>query len=275
MSLTSFVNQRDVREKLKQEFPKPKFTSKQELLAPPLTKNYGLVGTAFDYLLRFYVKQINPQAIERHWIAESSVNLLKRPGFKRLYEQGYLIITQAREEYAKFLATQQLSDELIKISLQLAQLDVLYRAGKIDGNLQDLDEKDIEDLRNLMALVEPNKLKSSGVVVLNPTFGVASKLVGEADGDLLIDDLLIDVKTTKELSLEREAFNQLIGYYSLYKIDGIDGAPPQHEVKRLGIYFSRYAYLHVIRVEDVIDAQRFPQFLEWFKERANKLGVHL
>ncbi len=104
---------------------------------------------------------------------------------------------------------------------------------------------------------------------------MASKLVGEADGDLLIDDLLIDVKTTKELSLEREAFNQLIGYYSLYKIDGIDGAPPQHEVKRLGIYFSRYAYLHVIRVEDVIDAQRFPQFLEWFKERANKLGVHL
>ncbi len=270
MSLTSFIKQQDVREKLKQEFPKPKFTNKQELLAPALTKNYGGVGTAFDYLLRFYVKSINPQAVERRWIAESSVNLLKQDGSHRLYEQGYLIITQAREEYAKFLATQQLSDKLIKISWQLAQLDVLYRAGKIDGNLQDLDEKDIEDLRNLMVLVEPNKFKSSGVVVLNPTFGLASNLVGGADADLLIDDLLIDVKTTKELSLEREAFNQLIGYYTLYKIDGIDGAPSEHEVKHLGIYFSRYAYLYVIPVEDVIDSQRFPQFLEWFKQRANK-----
>jgi hypothetical protein len=270
MSLTSFVNQRDVREKLKQEFPKPKFTSKQELLAPPLTKNYGLVGTAFDYLLRFYVKQINPEAIERHWIAESSINLLKRPGFKRLYEQGYLIVTQAREEYTKFLETKQLTNELIRDSLLLAKLDAFFRVGKIDENLQPLNEKDVDDLKILMSLVDANLFKSSGVVLLNPTFGLASALVGGADADLLIDDLLIDVKSTKELSLEREAFNQLIGYYTLYKIDGIDGAPSQHEVKRLGIYFSRYAYLHVIPVEDVIDSQRFPRFLEWFQERANQ-----
>jgi hypothetical protein len=270
MSLTSFVNQRDVREKLKQEFPKPKFTNKQDLLAPPLTKNYGLVGTAFDYLLRFYIKQINPQAIERVWIAESSVNILKKSGFNRFYEQGYLIVTQAREEYAKFLATQQLTDELIRDSLLLAKLDAFFRVGKIDENLQDIDEKDVEDLRSLMSLVDANLFKSSGVVLLNPTFGLASALVGGADADLLIDDLLIDVKNTKEFSLEREAFNQLIGYYTLFKIDEIDGAPPQHEVKRLGIYFSRYAYLHVIPVEDVIDESRFPQFLGWFEGRANK-----
>lgn len=270
MSLTSFVEQRDVREKLKQEFPKPKFTSKQELLAPPLTKNYGGVGTAFDYLLRFYVKSINPQAVERRWIAESSVNLLKQDGSHRKYEQAYLIVTQAREEYAKFLATQQLSDELIKISLLLAKLDVLYRAGKIDENLQDVDDKDVEGLRSLMSFIDANLFKSSGVVVLNPTFGLASALVGGADADLLIDDLLIDIKTKKELILERDDFNQLIGYYTLYKIDGIDGTQKQHEVKRLGIYFSRYAYLHVIPVEDVIDSSRFPQFVEWFKARVKE-----
>jgi hypothetical protein len=124
-----------------------------------------------------------------------------------------------------------------------------------------------------MSIVDANLFKSSGVVLLNPTFGLASALVGGADGDLLIDDLLIDVKTTKELSLEREAFNQLIGYYTLYTIDGIDGTPPQHEVKRLGIYFSRYAYLHIISVENVINFSRFPQFLEWFRERANKKSI--
>jgi hypothetical protein len=270
MSLTSLINQPDVRAKLKQEFPKPKFTSKQQLLAPALTKNYGLVGTAFDYLLRFYVKQMNPQAIERSWVAENSVRLLKQSGSHRLYEQGYLISTQAREEYARFLETQQLTDELIRDSLLLAKLDVFFRVGKIDENLQYVDEKDVEDLRRLMYLVDANLFKSSGVVALNPTFGLASNLVGGADADLLIDDLLIDIKTKKELTLERDEFNQLIGYYTLYKIDGIDGAPPQHPVRRVGIYFSRYAYLHVIPVEEVIDESKFPQFLGWFEERVNK-----
>lgn len=35
-----------------------------DLLAPPLTDHYWLVGTAFDYLLRFYIKFLNPKAIE-------------------------------------------------------------------------------------------------------------------------------------------------------------------------------------------------------------------
>jgi hypothetical protein len=198
------------------------------------------------------------------------VRLLKQSGSHRLYEQGYLISTQAREEYARFLETQQLTDELIKDSLLLAKLDVFLRVGKIDENLQDVDEKDVEDLRRLMSLVNTNLFKSSGVVALNPTFGLASNLVGGADADLLIDDLLIDIKTKKELTLERDEFNQLLGYYTLYRIDGIEGTPPHHPVRRLGIYFSRYAYLHVIPVEEVIDESRFPQFLGWFKERVNK-----
>jgi hypothetical protein len=51
MSLTSFLNKNsDVREQFKQEFQKPPLQVKKELLAPPLTKRYSTVGTAFDYL---------------------------------------------------------------------------------------------------------------------------------------------------------------------------------------------------------------------------------
>jgi hypothetical protein len=142
---------------------------------------------------------MNPQAIERGWVAENSVRLLKQSGSHRLYEQGYLISTQAREEYARFLETQQLTDELIRDSLLLAKLDVFLRVGKIDENLQDVDEKDVEDLRRLISLVDANLFKSSGVVALNPTFGLASHRIGGADADLLIDDLLIDIKTKKRV----------------------------------------------------------------------------
>ena len=267
MSLTSFLELTDVKARFRQEFSKPIMPKQKELLAPPLTKNYRLVGTAFDYLLRFYVQQQNPQAIHHGWIAERSVKILKSKELTRLYEQAYLIIVQAKEEYARYLETHQVTDDLLKSSLLLAKLDVVYRAKKIPENLEQIDEKDIEDLRKLLAIVEPSTFKSSGVVILNPEFGLASVLVRGADADLLIDDLLIDIKTVKEASLSQEYFNQLIGYYALSKIERIDGTPSQHEIKRLGIYFSRYSYLHIMPIEEVIDEQRFPQFNEWFQNR--------
>lgn len=268
MSLTSFLEPSDVRARFRQEFTKPNIKKPKELLAPPLTKNYGLVGTAFDYLLRFYVQQQNPQAISNGWKAERSVNILKRKGFTRLYEQAYLIIVQTKEEYARYLENHQFTDELVRASLLLAKLDAVYRAGKIPENLEQIDDRDIEDLRKLLAIIEPGTFKSAGVVILNPGFGLASALMGGADADLLIDDLLIDIKTVKDASLSQEYFNQLIGYYALSKIEQIDGASSQHEIKRLGIYFSRYAYLYVMPIEEVIDEQRFPDFLKWFRNRA-------
>jgi hypothetical protein len=273
MSLTSFLQQSDVRAKFNQEFPKPKLVPSQEILAPLVTKNPRLIGTAFDYLMRFHAKYVNPQAIEQEWIAEKSLRLLRQPGFKRLYEQGYLIITQAKENYLEFIQTGQATEALIQSAIGLAKLDLMYRIKKIDENLDQIESRDVEDLKKLIALIEPEKLKSSGVVVLNPTFGLASKLVGAADGDLIVDDLLIEIKTFSKLKWERDDFNQLIGYYTLARIGSIDGAPLQHEIKRLGIYFSRHAYLHVIPIENVIDERLFPQFIEWFQKRAEGRAV--
>jgi hypothetical protein len=70
MSLTSFLERKDVRERFRQEFAMPGMKVKRELLAPPLSNRYSLVGTAFDYLARFYVKRLNPDAITKAWIAE-------------------------------------------------------------------------------------------------------------------------------------------------------------------------------------------------------------
>ena len=269
MNLTSFVEQSDVRENFKKEFKKPTIPRRKDPVVMPQTKNFGIVGTAFDYLLRFYVKSLNPQAVEPYWIAENCLRPLKQTGLSQLYKRGYLIVTQARENYVDFLQSQQISDDLLRSTLLLAKLDSFYRAGKIDENLEQVDERDIEDLRKLLSMVAPNPFKSSGVVLLNPTFVSASVSRIKADADLVIDDLLIEIKTVKELSLESDDFRQLMGYYALSQIEGIEGAPPEHEIKRLGIYFSRYAYFHVMNVEDLIDKQRFPQFLEWFKLRAN------
>ena len=59
MSLTSFLERKDVRERFRQEFDMPRMKTKRELLAPPLSNRYSLVGTAFDYLARFYVERLD------------------------------------------------------------------------------------------------------------------------------------------------------------------------------------------------------------------------
>lgn len=273
MSLLTFLEQKDVRDRFNQTFPKPKLTQKLPLLAPPRTKNYALIGRAFDYLLRFQIKALNPHAIERGWVAQNALHFFKTNAQTRLYEQAYLIITEATEHYTDFLQTQQLTDTLLRSALRLAKIEAIYRSKKLDPNLDQIDDDDIADLKALLAHVNVEQFTSPEPILLNPAFDLASLVVGGADADLIIGDALIEIKTVKEFSLERRDFNQLLGYYVLAKLAGIDNAPPGHEIKRLGVYFSRYAYLYQFDVLDVIDPQTFPPFLQWFKGRCDRSAL--
>ncbi len=76
MSLSSLLEQTDIRVRLRQDFPKPRLGARKELLARPLIKRYGLVGTAFDYWLRFRLQRLNPNAQDRSWIAEQDLQML-------------------------------------------------------------------------------------------------------------------------------------------------------------------------------------------------------
>ena len=262
-----------------------KFLGKKEILAPSLTTRYSLVGTAFDYLFRFYIKYLNPKAITHRWVAESSLKYIKlrleqikeskspddeiiMPIFDNWYEEGKIIISKAKKNYLIFLKSGQLTDNLIKSTLLLSKLDFIFRVGYIVEDIEFIDNKDVEDLRKLISLVDSELFKTSKECILNPTFGEGSKLVGGADADLVVDDMLIDVKTVKKLTFSREYLDQLIGYYALYKIGGIDGMAKQIEIKKLGVYFSRYSYLYWYDIDDIIDKNRIPKFIEWFKARA-------
>lgn len=266
MSLTTFLANKDIKERLSQEFPKAKFNLKKKILASPITKHYSLVGTAFDYLMRFYLKHINPCAVESSWVAELVVP--KVEDNKRLLKKVVNIISEAKTTYSRYLKSGRMDDELIRSAILLAQLDPIFRADIIDENIGIIDDGDTTDLENLISIVRPEFFKAKKLCILNPTFGIASQLVGGADADILIDNTLIDIKTTKDLKLDRKYFNQIIGYYILFKIGGINDVSPKPEIETLGIYYSRYGELYTISVKDVIDDGRLPAFIRWFEKRA-------
>ena len=188
MSLTSFLHNKDVRERFRQEFKKPRIALKKDLLAPPFTKRYALIGTAFDYLLRFYLKYLNPDAITTQWIAE---HVLSSPGSPLLENAGVnltsgkviwftetdltrkaqCIIEQAKKVYSNYISSGEMTDEVIKSSLYLAQLDPIIRARIIDENIGKVYEEDVADLRKLISVVNPNIFMAQEVCVLNHLLG--------------------------------------------------------------------------------------------------------
>lgn len=152
----------------------------------------------------------------------------------------------------------------------LAQLDVIFRSGFVDENLGVAHREDMRDLRKLISLAKPSEFCVRRICLLNPTFGIGSRLIGGANADLVIDGMLIDIKTTKSLELKRDNFNQLLGYLALHEIWSVDGAKRKPRISQLAVYFSRYAYMHVFNVKDVIDMKTFPRFLLWFRERVEQ-----
>ena len=272
----------EVRERFRVEFQKPGLDVKAPLAAPPLTKSYSLTGIAFDYLLRFYVKKLNPRAVAGKWAAEDALELLKicsDPHFVvegvevgRVLKRANRIMSAAKAAYRRYLRTpgrDKPGEELIAAAIGLAQLDPFYRAAVIDvEGLGKIDERIVADLKNILALVRGEDFFVSKVCLLNPAFGDASELVGGADADLVIDSTLIEVKTTKYLRLDRPTFNQLMGYYLLYRIGGIEGLDRRYRIDRLGVYYSRHGIMFSFPVERIIRGKVLSPFIRWFRKNA-------
>jgi len=182
------------------------------------------------------------------------------------------IIEQAKTVYSNYLLSGEIIDELMESALLLAQLDPIARAGYIDKNLGTIDKEDVADLRNLISIVNPDTFRAKELCMLNPTFGEASELVGGADADIVIDDTLIEIKTVKDLNLKRDYFDQLMGYYTLFRLGGIDYAPHTPRIERIGIYYSRYGEFYTIPIRDVVNEETFPSFMEWFKSKAESVA---
>ncbi len=304
LSLSDFIKLPDVKAKLRQEVEKPRFSEDKPLLAPVLTSDPQKIGIAFHYLMRFYAKYLNPNAAAcSTWVAEKSLKLLEKykdddailitPNFRltkvpntveipagfvknckeqknKWYLKAKITIKTAKENFRSYLITGKMSDKLIASALELAKLDVLSITPK---RLSILDKNDMNDLRQLVRIANPDVFKADYTCVLNPSFGPEAAKLMDAEGDLVIDDTLIDIKTVKPLKVDRKIFNQLLGYYTLYRIGGIRGMSPDNQITKLGVYFSRHGYLHIYKVEEIINESTYPDFIEWFKKRALNSGL--
>lgn len=245
MSLTDWVNWD--RELIDALFDKPRFVFPDvELEASPLTKNYATVGTAFDYLFRAIIAKANGVKVNDctfpmvagHGAMVGGDNWESMIGRSDFVDKFRAKLSRLMgEEYTKEDIVAQCASDCIT----LAKLESIYRSGQDfpDDVIFTIDTDDVQDLTNLATIIPGDVFVAKENCILNPTFGDSSKDIGGADADLILDDLLIDIKTTKILRCERRMWRQLIGYWLLNeREDDING-----EINRLGIYFARFGCL--------------------------------
>jgi hypothetical protein len=272
VSLIGFVKSREGRHFFASEFTKPRIKILGELKAPPLTTHYSLVGTAFDYLIRFCLKYRYPNAKDNHWVADFGNDTILRIKSPRspmaiFHKKRIENVKFAKETYSQFLKNGVLTEDIFKSSILLAQIDPVRRALAFDKQIGLVDNNDIQDLKNLINLVNFENFKPASYCLLNPTFNEGSKLVGGGDTDIVIDNQIIDIKTTRKLEVTRDMFNQIIGYYILGEIGGIGKEKINiPNINEIGFYFSRYGIKFMYKVEDIIDFNFLSNFIEKFKK---------
>ena len=116
------------------------------------------------------------------------------------------VLNDAKRLHDSFTGTGKMTRELIRISFKLATIDMVVRAGKILLPPNAV-KGDIIDMENLFrVLVDSGLLVPKRRAFLNPAFDKDSVLVGGADADLILDDTLIDIKTTKSDSFTQDMY---------------------------------------------------------------------
>lgn len=298
MSLTSFLDIHDVAEGLKPLRPTSPRKIDAALRVQPRTDHYGIVGTAFDYLLRFEIQRRAAHAIVRRWVADHAADHICGTGGYDVVidaETGcverslndshptpatetpnrvHAVVENAKSSVAACLKTRIPKDaqraELAAHAIRLARLDTFIRAGRLDPQFEHADQEDVEDLLSMLQIAPFDLLLDSNTVLLNPTFGEASRAVGGADADLIAGDLLVDFKVTTTNAIHTTDLDQLLGYYLLARQHRrVDTTFP--EIRRVAIYFCRYGYLWALDATAWTSHPEFPVVEEWFFKRAKEL----
>lgn len=147
----------------------------------------------------------------------------------------------AKRHHDDFIRTGTMTRNLREAALNLATLDLVVRTGRM-FSMPTVTDDILTDMEHLYSIMQ-----KSGVMCpknrtfLNPTFGKGSMLVDGADADLIIDDTLIDIKTTKSCLFTQDIYNQLLGYYALSTFEKKFGG-----IIEMGVYFSRYGMLDMV-----------------------------
>lgn len=229
---------------------------------------WALAGTAFDYRLRYEFDVADPD----HLVAARGWDELRRePHGQRAPGTAWTNLTDAlsqllgRADPTAGPLTRADALELARLCGVLGLYEQIYRMGgaanphtwdapialagldaSVDSLLSLVDERLPADIAALVALFRSAMphLTQFETVVPNPLFARSDDLRG-ADGDLIVDGLLIEVKTVKTARIGRAFAWQLLGYL-------LADTDDHYAIRAVGWYYARHGLLWRYPVEEFL-----------------------
>src|SRR5262249_6898690 len=122
-------------------------------------------------------------------------------GPDELLQTIVIIIDEAKSCLAAYCAMKNPSradqETIAGHAIRLAKLDLMLRALVLEPTFRDAEPEDIDDLLAMLAIVPTEKLIDEKAMYLNPNFTYSLKSKQGADTDLIIGDMMVDVKSSK------------------------------------------------------------------------------
>lgn len=252
----------------------PEKQKKDTLVAPRYPSAApDTVGTAYDFWCRAFIQRLNEKEIEIEISRQVLSGILVANEYQFINEEetellfkNVEIIWKIRSNFINKVPVSE--KELLIGCLILANCEQMYRSKKIQNEQQDslltIRNADYYDLKQLTKTNErvPRLFQSQKEIYMNPTFGDYSKIVGGADADYIMGNMLVDIKTSQYGSINQEYINQLLGYYFLSKFDETFPC----DIQQIGIFYPRYNKLAFCQISDIEQVVNLNQFSSYFKE---------
>lgn len=269
MSLTSLVEEPEVRERLSWCVPEP---AERVVVAQPKIPKHptssgqreSMLGTAVDYALRFGIERNNPHAVKRRWVAEHVAEL--GPEYAAVLRESRQQVDAHVSSRAPWRAL-----TVARRAVMLAKLDPYIRSSRsYVPEPPTAYQEDVLEVFQLVRVAPMTAFSHPSCVHLNPRFGRFSTLVGGADADLIVGTELIDVKLSLPPSglIAPEWARQLVGYAMLARWER-SVTPTAPEVRTLSIYFAREAVFWSLNPGTLLHS-RFNETARWLRTRVEQ-----
>lgn len=248
MTITQIIREdKNFMNKLQEILPKPKLNKliyQKEIILPNHNSS-ALAGTAFHYMFykHFYLKYKNTFNIDLNTVLEPAYYGYRNIS-SSLDQEQKSIFNVSFDIYKK---TEINSDSNLELGsyLFLALLESIYRSGIWNNSLFLMNEQQIiNDLNNLKPSILNLDLKPKYRLELGFKFNRLGNSITKADGDLIIDNMLLDIKTSKNPLISKSMWYQIILYY-LFNLHNKDNT-----IEYVGFIFPRMDSYILFKISD-------------------------
>jgi hypothetical protein len=260
-SVTGLLEESRTLELLNANFVNPvKLTGAKLLIEPPKGQRLDFtgIGTAYDYWVRSQLVPIDKDLIasflgfqicvDGHGDEKRTSKVLKR------HVDAILASSSGNSES---------QEGLLKACLFLAKFEIEYRSSYPVESLE-IAAHNVVELGRLASGTDLDRFKRPNLI-LHPMFCTeGSKLKIQADGDIVVDNVLIDLKTSQRIEL-KDNLRQLILYWTLN-----DLAYTDRRIDRLGVYYPRFNYSVDFSPSDLMSSSQYATIKTFISSKLGK-----